>query len=116
MNTDAFERRIAYLKSGKALLLKHEIYGQYKVFMNEQQNGIFACPLDDAAKKIFGRMVKTTDLTLVPDPNGTDHDRINHFLMWGLGDWFEYTEPVIEICPYCQGKGKTETHNQLVSI
>lgn len=98
IDKDKFCKRITLLEQGHTLLLKHVVYGDFKVYMNPQQNRIFAVNVDGS------------------DRNEEDGPIIDLLLMWNNGDWFLYEKDKIEECSTCKGRGFVAHPVELVRV
>lgn len=92
-----FETRVNLLKNGHTLLMSHQIYGDYKVRMNPQQNRVYI------------------DQDVTRDDEMTE-DKIMKMLVWDCGDWYIYEQPGIEKCGCCAGKGVISTEAVLKKV
>ena len=97
IDIEKFTARINALKSGKTLIFSHYIFGKHSVKMNQQQNRIFAEPLDDDA-------ITHREGCTVVSKQGTVHytnwyapSNIEHHMLWDHGDWsIMIKEPTVE--------------------
>jgi hypothetical protein len=85
--------RVNALLDGKTLVCRHELYGEFRFWLNPQQNVICCEAVDHNAKSHEMRCKHTTKVGIVV----CDHDSVEfcpeRFIFHGYGKWFIEEEP-----------------------